>query len=96
MPSLPSSRTILGSSGERSRFEEWLVDDENEVKDIKYENDVKDIKFENDVKDIKFENEVKDIKYDEGGFTIVQHQYTTLGSSGERSRFEAWRDESWC
>ena len=54
---------------------------------MKYENDVKDIRFENDVKDIKFENEVKDINYDEGGFTIVQHQYTTLGPSGERSRF---------
>ena len=62
MPSLLTSRTTLGSSGERSRFEKWFVDDENEVKDIKYENDVKDIKFE---------NEVKDIKYDEGGFTIV-------------------------
>ena len=78
VPSLPTSRTTPGFSGERSRFEDWLVDIENEIKDVKYD--------ENEVKDVKYDkNEVKDIKYDEGGFTIVQHQYTTLGSK--------WREE---
>ena len=47
VPSLLTSRTTLGSSGERSRYDDWLVDNENEVKDVKYdENEVNDIKYD--------------------------------------------------
>ena len=47
VPSLPSSHTTLGSSGERSRYDDWLVDNEKEVKDVKYdENEVNDIKYD--------------------------------------------------